>query len=137
MSAVRIALLFALGALGACGPRAAPAAPAPPRQDSWSKLDFEERHAVMTFTVLPNMARTWRDFQGTADPTMTCRTCHGKDAEAVQYRMPNPSLPKIDPARPPKGRVADFMTKTMVPDMLDLLGTTPEHFGCNSCHPHA
>ena len=105
------------------------------RDDRWAKLSFEDRHSVMTFTVLPNIARTWRDFRHTADPEMTCRTCHGQDAESVDYRMPNPALAKIDPAHPPAGPVAAFMKEKMVPEMIDLVGTTPEHFSCKSCHP--
>ena len=102
------------------------------RTDTWSKLSFEERHSVMTFKVLPNMARTWRDFQHTEDPEMTCRTCHGQDAESVNYRMPNPSLAKIDPAHPPANRVAEFMKTKMVPETSDLVGA---EIGCNTCHP--
>lgn len=104
-------------------------------RDTWATLDFESRHTVMTFTVLPNMARTWRDFERTQYPEMTCRTCHGRDAEAVSYRMPNPALRPIDPAHAPSGPVARFMAQTMVPRMIDLIGTTPEHFSCNACHP--
>ncbi len=130
-----------LFALVACGPTAKPEAHEATRpertDDHWSKLGFEDRHAVMTFTVLPNMGRTWRDFRGTVYPEMTCRTCHGKDAEAVSYRMPNPALPPIDPKKPPPGRMTEFMKTKMVPDMLDLLGTTPEHLTCNTCHPKA
>ncbi len=120
----------------ACGPRAvAPPPQAQPKhdeEDRWAKLSFEERHSVMTFAVLPNMARTWRDFRATKDPEMTCRTCHGANAEAVNYRMPNPSLPPIDEARIPPGPVAEFMKAKMVPEMRDLLGSPK--VTCNSCH---
>jgi hypothetical protein len=102
------------------------------REDTWSKLSFEERHSVMTFKVLPNMARTWRDFRHTEDPEMTCRTCHGQDAEAVSYHMPNPSLPKIDPAHPPVNATATFMKTKMVPETSELVGAP---IGCNTCHP--
>jgi len=106
------------------------------RPDTWSKLTFEERHSVMTFKVLPNMARTWRDFKHTQDPEMTCRTCHGQDAEAVNYRMPNPSLTKIDakidPAHPPTSETATFMKTKMVPEVSELVGAD---VGCNTCHP--
>jgi cytochrome c553 len=123
--------------LASCGPRAAAPPPQPPpdathEAGAWAKLSFEERHSVMTFTVLPNMARAWRDFRATKDPEMTCRTCHGADAEAVNYRMPNPSLVPIDPARVPPGPVAEFMKSTMVPDMCELLDSP--NVTCNSCH---
>ena len=102
------------------------------REDRWAKLSFEERHSVMTFTVLPNIARTWRDFKHTEAPEMTCRTCHGQDAEAVDYRMPNPSLAKIDPAHPPVNETATFMKNKMVPETSELVGA---EIGCNTCHP--
>ncbi len=133
--------------LVACGPHTAAPALHEPRgskpapDDEWSKLSFEERHGVMTFTVLPNMARAWRDFRGTKDPhrgeaaeppAMTCRTCHGANAEAVNYRMPNPSLQPIDPARIPPGPVAQFMKEKMVPEMRELTGAPA--LECNTCH---
>jgi hypothetical protein len=127
-------LLFVF-TLVACGPHTAappahePGSSTPAPDDTWSKLSFEERHSAMTFTVLPNMARAWRDFRGTKDPEMTCRTCHGANAEAVSYRMPNPSLKPIDPARDP---VARFMKEKMVPEMRELTGA-PD-LGCNTCH---
>jgi hypothetical protein len=135
---MRAQVIFTLLSLLSCGSQPQAHTPvAPARQDNWSKLGFEDRHSVMTFTVLPNMARSWRDFKKTSYPEMTCRTCHGKDAEAVSYRMPNPSLPPIDPAHPPAGPVAQFMINRMVPEMLDLLETTPNHLNCNTCHPKA
>ena len=129
----RFAFVFTLFA---CGPHAA--APPPPQaqpkheEDAWAKLSFEERHSVMTFTVLPNMARAWRDFRATKDPEMTCRTCHGQDAEAVNYRMPNPALSHVDPARVPPGPVAQFMKTKMVPEMRELTGSPS--LDCNTCH---
>ena len=123
--------------LAACGPHAPARTQTVPTKtvapdDTWSKLSFEDRHSSMTFTVLPNMARTWRDFRATKDPEMTCRTCHGANAEEVNYRMPNPSLPPIDPARVPPGPVADFMKAKMVPEMRALLGSP--NLSCNTCH---
>jgi hypothetical protein len=132
------------GALAlSCGPHvdaggtARAPSPTAAHGDAWSRLDFVDRHSVMTFTVLPNMARSWRDFDKTPYPALTCRTCHGKDAEAVSYRMPNPSLPPIDPAHPPAKPASQFMINRVVPEMIDLIETSPTHFGCNSCHPTA
>jgi hypothetical protein len=121
-----------------CGPKPAASSHAAVARtdDAWAKLTFEQRHSAMTFTVLPNMAHTWRDFEKTQYPEMTCRTCHGKDAEVVSYRMPNPALPPIDPVHPPQGPIAQFMIDKVVPEMIDLTETTPNHFGCNSCHPN-
>jgi hypothetical protein len=131
------ARLLAFSLALSCGPHVAQAPAMTPAKhdDTWSKLGFEDRHAVMTFTVLPNMARSWLDFRATPYPSMTCRTCHGKDAEAVSYRMPNPSLPPIDPAHPPAGPASQFMIKRVVPEMTDLIQTS--HLDCNACHPKA
>jgi len=46
--------------------------------------------------------------------------------------MPNPSLAKIDPARPPVNETATFMKTKMVPQMSELVSA---EVGCNTCHP--
>ncbi len=125
-----------------------PQAPVRPVEDGWSRLTWEERHDVMTFTVLPNMARAFQRFAGTAAPEMTCATCHGSDAEGARYAMPR-GLPPLDPRRMPdpnasdprEARIAKFMTDEVTPKMADLLGApiydpqTKRGVSCFSCHP--
>jgi cytochrome c553 len=125
-------------------PATAAPAPAPetaaPVEDRWASLDWEERHDVMTFTVLPNMARAFQRFRGAADPALTCRSCHGADAEAVRYAMPH-GLPALDPAHmpsdespsPDESRVVHFMRAEVTPAMGELIGSPG--FGCFRCHP--
>ena len=88
----------------------------------------------MTFAVLPTMARLFQEHDGARDPSLTCRSCHGADAERVAYRMPHglPPLPadwrgKVD------ARTAEFMEQRVTPAMADLLGK--ESYGCFGCHP--
>jgi hypothetical protein len=96
----------------------------------------------MTFAVLPNMARTFQRLRGRPDPTLTCRTCHGKDAERVAYKMPH-GLTALDPAHmpDPDARTVRFMTTEVVPQMARILGvpvydpSTKQGFGCFNCHP--
>jgi len=101
----------------------------------------------MTWVVLPNMAQRFQAFAGTANATLTCRSCHGPDPESVAYRMPR-GLPALDPAHLPeasdtdqRGRTAKFMIETVTPTMADLLGEpsydpkTERGFGCFKCHP--
>jgi hypothetical protein len=90
----------------------------------------------MTFTVLPNMGRLFQRFEGKAAPDLTCRTCHGADAERVAYAMPH-GLPALDPRRmpDPSGRVARFMAEEVTPQMADLLGVDRARFTCFHCHP--
>jgi hypothetical protein len=111
-------------------------------------MSWEERHDVMTFAVLPNMARLFQRFHGSADPDMTCATCHGLDAELVRYAMPH-GLPALDPARlpdpngpdPREARMAKFMIDEVTPAMADLLGIraadrdAKHRFSCFNCHP--
>ena len=102
-----------------------------PNQDEWAPLTWEERHDTMTWSLLPSMMPIFQRTFATAVPELNCRTCHGKDAERVQYRMPN-GLPALDPAQLPTGRVADAMKNEVTPLLAQILGK-PET--CFSCHP--
>ena len=131
-----------------CGARGGASARSSPRAgNAWAGMTWEDRHDSMTFLVLPNMARLFQHFEGSAYPTMTCRTCHGPDAEAARYRMPH-GLPPLDPARLPDGndpdpqraRLARFMIDDVTPQMAELLGVpqvdpSGHGFSCFGCHP--
>jgi hypothetical protein len=120
---------------------ALPARVAAATSDDWASLSWEDRHDQMTFLVLPNMARLFQEFQRKPDPDLTCRSCHGADAERVAYRMPN-GLHPLDPAHmpDPASSVAKFMTEQVTPKMIDFLGVEPfdaqsgRGFGCFNCH---
>ncbi len=114
-------------------PLAAQATPpsANPTEDEWAPLTWEERHDTMTWSLLPAMMPVFQKTFATALPKLNCRTCHGQDAERVQYRMPN-GLPALDPAHLPTGHVADAMRNEVTPLLTQILGK-PET--CFSCHP--
>ena len=111
-------------------------------------MSWEERHDLMTFLVLPNMARLFQGFEGKPDPDLTCRSCHGADAEEVRYKMPH-GLTPLDPGRlpspsspdPKQARIARFMAEEVTPRMAAMLGLEPydsrtgQGFGCFGCHP--
>lgn len=115
----------------------------PPGPNAWEAMTFEERHGLMTWTLLPNMARRFRLFERTALPELACITCHGVDAESHDYRMPA-TLPPLDPAHMPSADAADpeeartvrFMTDVVTPfaDRMMRAGGT---ITCFSCHPRA
>lgn len=102
----------------------------------------------MTFAVLPNMARAWQRFEGTDAPELTCRRCHGANAEDVAYKMPA-AITALDPEHMPsasssnarEARYAKFMREEVVPQMIELLGAKPydaatrSGLGCFTCHP--
>lgn len=135
-------MALALAALTACGGAAPPAAASASNSvaaasgpDEWSKATWEERHGTMTWGVLPNMARAFQRFEGSAVPRLTCRTCHGADAEDRKYKMPNARLAALDPARlppPESSRIAKFMHEEVVPQMRELLESPT--LSCFQCH---
>ncbi len=94
----------------------------------------------MTWSVLPNMARKFQAFAGTAYPELSCISCHGADGERVLYRMPN-GLPALDPGHLPnpqsqnarEARFARFMIEDVTPSTARLLGK-PD-VSCFTCHP--
>jgi hypothetical protein len=142
------AVLVVVGVVAVAAACHAPAPVASPTRDGWSAMSWEDRHDTMTFAVLPNMARTFQRFAGSAAPDMTCATCHGRDAELVQYAMPH-GLPALDPAHlpdrnatdPKEARIAKFMFDEATPAMADLVGVplydpkTKQGFSCFNCHP--
>lgn len=120
--------------VGAPAPTTAPlASSSPAREDRWAALTWEQRHDVMTWMVLPNMGRAFQKFHGSPNAVLTCRSCHGMDAEKVGYAMPN-GLPALDPAHLPgnDSTVARFMREHVVPEMSDLI---EKQVTCFSCHP--
>jgi len=126
--------------LAACGGGSATSLrpPSDSESDAWSSLSFEDKHSRMTFTFHPNMSRRLQRFRQTEYPELACVTCHGMDAEDVDYRMPN-GLPPLDPAAmpgPDDSEMARFMTDVFMPEADRLMrvgGTTT----CFSCHPTA
>lgn len=144
------ALLAACAARAPAAPASSSAARGPVDDEEWRTSTWEERHDVMTWSVLPAMARTFQRFRGTAAPDLTCRSCHGEDAERALYRMPA-SLPPLDPAHMPdpnardprEARMAKFMSDEVTPQMAAILGVpifdpaTGRGFSCFSCHPTA
>lgn len=96
-------------------------------------MTWEQKHDVMTFVVLPNMARLFQRFEEKPYPDMTCRTCHGDDGEKIGYRMPN-DLTALDPGDLPKtSAMARFMWHAVTPRMADMLDDPPG-FSCFNCH---
>jgi hypothetical protein len=153
MRALETLRLLAL-AMTACGPPREPAAVAPaptnaatksargvttredqrqPEPDEWAPLSWEERHDLMTWSLLPAMMPVMKQTFATVDPELNCRTCHGANAEAVAYAMPN-GLPPLDPRHMPTGKVAEAMRRDVTPLLSEILGKTTT---CFSCHPSA
>ena len=107
---------------------------------AWDQKGWEQRHGEMTWRILPNMARMFHRFEGTEVPRLSCLTCHGRNAEEVEYRMPN-GLPPLDPDDLPRAdspdereaKVARFMMEDVTPFLARMLDA--REVSCFTCHP--
>lgn len=110
----------------------------------FDKLTHDEKVDFMKKKVMPTMKPLFVKFDGKKFGNFNCKTCHGKDADKRKFKMPNPSLPKLDFAALKAGKqapkMAEFMGKTVKPEMAKLLQqpefteTNPKGFGCLECH---
>lgn len=116
---------------------------------AWKDMSHAQRAKFMKSVVLPKMKAEFTAFNAKDFAEMDCRTCHGKDAKEKDFKMPNPDLPKLDPAGDFKKHKAKtpailkFMMEKVEPGMASLLGEpaydpkTHEGFSCFDCHTQA
>ncbi len=123
-----------------------------PPPATWSSMSPAARRAHMVQHVLPRASELFTGWDGTRyGGTFSCTTCHGADAEARSFAMPNPALLALYPT----GTVGQeqvlaqyteactFMYSRLVPSMQTMLGAetfdpaTGRGFTCFSCHPRA
>jgi hypothetical protein len=100
--------------------------------------------------VLPTMADLFAEYDAERFANISCKTCHGNDASAVGFHMPN-QLPTLWPSRTPEQRhmvelhpdMVRFMFNRVLPTMTKLLGQPGWNnddqtgFSCFNCHPRA
>jgi hypothetical protein len=115
----------------------------------YEDMNFEQRREFMTDIILPEMQRTFVEFEAEF-ATMTCATCHGGGASDGTYAMPSPDLPRLPPTEeafieyvkdPEHARWSQFMMDDVWPQMIDLLDVEPfdpmknlTGFSCSNCH---
>jgi hypothetical protein len=122
--------------------------PAGPPQ-VWKDMTAEQRGKYMKEVVTPKMKVAFQQFDADAFKKFGCDTCHGKQAKARKFKMPNPdiyALPGTPEAFAPvmekKPKMVKFMAEVVKPQMAALLGLPefepkkPEAggFGCHGCH---
>lgn len=149
---LQVSLSMLAFVLSACGGEA-PASSTPPQQSttgdehvasSWPDMNRAQRFAYMQDVVLPEMATLFQEFDGETYADFSCANCHGADAEAVGFEMPN-GLAPLNPAAIPamfasEEPVAVFMTQRVWPKMTELLDEAPynpetqQGFSCLNCH---
>jgi hypothetical protein len=111
-------------------------------------MSHDERKDYMMRRVRPTMSKLFRAYDPVRFADFGCHTCHGRDLNERNHRMPN-ALPKLWPTGTPQQRrtveehpqIVKFMFSRVRPTMRDLLGLddydpeTGEGFGCFNCHP--
>jgi hypothetical protein len=137
---------------GAEAPKAgaAPEAVVGPPAVAWKDMTKQQKGKFMKMVVTPKMKVAFQAFDGDEFKKFDCGTCHGKDAKAKEFKMPNPGM-FVLPSTPEgfgelmkkKPKWMEFMGKTVKPQMAALLGIKefdpknpkePDTFACHACH---
>ncbi len=113
---------------------------------TWAQRDRDERMAYMQEVVLPTMREIFIAYDPDRYADFSCATCHGNDAAAVDYAMPNALGPlpldgtlEVAMARNPE--MTAFMLDEVFPTMVELLDeqkynpqSAPNGYRCVGCH---
>jgi len=115
----------------------------------WSRMTDREKGRYMDQTVMPVMTALLQAYDPAHFSNVTCATCHGANARAVHFHMPNTLAPLPAFGTPAsqalmarERRMFEFMGTRVVPAMAQLLGQQPynpqthQGFGCFNCHAH-
>ncbi len=114
----------------------------PPSFD-FDKAPREDKVRFMRTKVLPPMKVAFQQFDKVKYANFGCKTCHGKNAVARKYKMPNPELPQLDFHLIEQGKqkpeVVDFMSKVVKPKIAQIFDRPPgwafqPGHGCLECH---
>lgn len=110
---------------------------------AWSAKNHEQQYGHMAAQVQPQMKALFVKYSS-AYKDFNCQTCHGKNAELVDWKMPNPDiypLPKENTLQESLDYDSDatnFMMADVTPALKTLLNTgagAPTTVNCFSCHP--
>jgi hypothetical protein len=116
---------------------------------AWKDMTKEQKGKFMKAVVVPKMKPAFQAFDADQFKKFDCRTCHGKDPKAKEFKMPNPDI-YVLPGTPAgfgelmqkKPKWMKFMGEQVKPQMAALLGLPnfdpkkpePGAFGCMACH---
>lgn len=113
---------------------------------AWKDMKKEERVELMKTVVVPKMGALFKEFDEKKYAEVKCTLCHGPGAKEGKFDMPNPKLPKLDPAngfakhKKKTAKMLEFMMQKVVKEMAGALGEEPfnpetkQGFGCGGCH---
>ena len=117
----------------------------------WAEMDAAARAQYMSSHVAPYFKAVFQEFDAERYADFGCATCHGPNATARGFEMPNPSLFALHPTGSPEQqqmaqdhpRMVRLMFNHVVPPMRaavqgeDFNADTGEGFSCYTCHPAA
>jgi hypothetical protein len=123
-----------------------------PPEVAWKDLTKDQRMRFMKAVVNPKMKVVFQAFDADEFKKFGCATCHGQEAKARKFKMPNPDihpLPSTPAAfqammkkEPKWPKWVKFMSEQVEPQMATLLNVPtfnpkkPEAggFSCEACH---
>ncbi len=109
----------------------------------------EQKNKFMKVVVTPRMKEVFQAYDATEYKVFGCKTCHGKDPKAVDFKMPSADLHVLPATREgfaelmqKEPKAMKFMAGEVKPKMAALLGLEdfrpdnpkPDAFGCHGCH---
>jgi hypothetical protein len=123
-------------------PSALPVGAVPPGAPAteWSRKTRPERMEFMGLFFFPKMKRIFQSHDQRDAVPFRCQSCHGRDMEAADFRMPNGlyALPADEPEKAALVRdekMARFMVEEVVPAAKELLGLDlSAGRACHLCH---
>jgi hypothetical protein len=151
MAACTFGAFGAFGVLSGCGSHKGAedaSAYSPKSETPWKDMSREQRMDWMAVAVFPKMRKLFLEQDAEKYEDFACQTCHGREMERVDFKMPNDlfALEKADTVAKAKEydeKTTDFMLGGVVPEMAQLLGRKPftiesgKGYGCIGCHPTA
>ena len=125
-------LLAAGGVFFSCGE--------PPKQGiDWASMTRQQRLEWMGTEVFHPMRKLFQEFDPERYKDFSCETCHGKDYQSVDYKMPHTVFPMTPSALvtsedsdPKLAAAAKFMNEKVLPEMRRLLNK--QDISCFNCH---
>lgn len=109
----------------------------------WSHKNQEQRYGHMAAAVNPQMHALFTEYDDSYADSFNCKTCHGDNAELIDWKMPNENLyalPKentLQSSLEYDTEVTNFMME-VTPALKKMLNTgagDPVEVSCFSCHP--
>ena len=104
---------------------------------SWEEMDRQGRMEFMGTVVLPAMKEKFQAHDAGRFAEFKCDTCHGKNKQEVDFKMPNDITPlpaegTIEAAKAMDEKMTAFLVEAVVPEMKKMSGE--DDFGCFDCH---